>query len=104
MIRVWVIGLVLVSAQLALAADPSASLRPVQRGGNAVQQPLTLEATGAISQPQQSAPQDAAKQRGGIFSSLRPLFRSNKAAKEGRAQKRLQAKGAVCGDLAIQGE
>jgi len=103
-IRVWVIGLVLVSAQLALAADPSASLRPVQRGGNAVQQPLTLEATGAISQPQQSAPQDAAKQRGGIFSSLRPLFRSNKAAKEGRAQKRLQAKGAVCGDLAIQGE
>ena len=102
--RVWVIGLVLVTAQMALAADPAASLRPVQRGGNAVQQPLTLEATGAISQPQQSASQEAAKQRGGIFSSLRPLFRSKKAAKEGRTQKRLQAKGAVCGDLAIQGE
>ncbi|MGJ8556170.1 MAG: extensin-like domain-containing protein [Sulfitobacter geojensis] len=104
MTRFWVFGLVLASAQMAWAADPAASLRPTPRGGNAVEQPITLEQSGALAQPQQSVEQDAAKQRGGLFSSLRPLFRSPKAAKEGRAKKKLLAKGAVCGDLASQAE
>ncbi|MGC1504141.1 MAG: extensin family protein [Sulfitobacter sp.] len=102
--RVWALGFVLVSAQLAFAADPAASLRPMPRGGNPVQQPVTLEQSGAIAQPEQSPQQEAIKQRSGLFSSLRPLFRSKKAAKEGRVRKQLLAKGAVCGDTAIQGE
>ncbi len=104
MIRALALVLILSSAQLALAADPTASLRPVPRGGDTAQQPVTLAPSGAIEQPAQSAAQDDAKQRGGLFSSLRPLFRSNKAAREGRAQQRLLQKGAVCGDIAIQGE
>lgn len=104
MIKACAIALVLVSTQVALAADPTASLRPVQRGGNPVAQPVKLAPSGAIVQPAQSAQQEAAKERGGLFSSLRPLFRSKKAANEGRAKKRLLAKGAVCGDVAIQGE
>lgn len=104
MIRIWVSCLMLGSTQLAFAADPAASLRPVLRGGNVAQQPVTLEPSGAIAQPPQSAQQEAVKQRGGIFSSLRPLFRSKKAAKEGRARKQQLAKGALCGDTAIQGE
>ncbi|MCX7558825.1 extensin family protein [Sulfitobacter sp. F26204] len=68
------------------------------------EQPVTLEPSGAIAQPAQSAPQKAAKNKGGLFSSLRPLFRTNAVARRGRAQRQLLAKGAVCGDVAIQGE
>ncbi|MFK7836428.1 MAG: extensin family protein [Sulfitobacter sp.] len=104
MIRALAFGAVLASAQMAWAADPSASLRPVQRSGNVSMQPVTLAPSGGIEQPAQSVAQEKAKQRGGLFSSLRPLFRSNKAAREGREQKRLRQAGAVCGDLDIQGE
>lgn len=104
MMRAFAIAALLCLAQAAFAADPASSLRPVQRGGNIAEQPVTLGQTGAINQPAQSAPQEAAKERGGLFSSLRPLFRSNKAAREGRAAQQLRAKGAVCGDTNIQGE
>ncbi|NNK16287.1 MAG: extensin family protein [Sulfitobacter sp.] len=104
MIRAAMLGFILMSAQTALAADPTSSLRPVPRGGEASIQPVTLDQSGAIAQPEQSTEQQEAKQRNGLLSSLRPLFRTNKVAKEGRAQKRLREKGAVCGDLAIQGE
>lgn len=101
---VAVLSVMLCAGQMALAADPTSSLRPVQRGGTPAEQAVQLDATGALAQPAQSSAQAAAKERRGLFSSLRPLFRSNKAAREGRAQKRLRQKGAVCGDLAIQGE
>jgi hypothetical protein len=104
LIRAALIGVVLAAGQVALAADPSASLRPVARGGNPVQQPLVLDQTGAMQQPAQSKAQEAAKNRGGLFSSLRPLFRTDRVAREGRVQKQLRKKGAVCGDPAIQGE
>ncbi|MEW9919684.1 extensin family protein [Marimonas sp. MJW-29] len=104
MIRAAVLGGLLAFAQTAQAADPSVSLRPVPRGGEAVVQPLKLEPTGTIAQPAQSTDQERARDRGGLFASLRPLFRSEKAESDGRAQKRLREKGAVCGDIDIQGE
>lgn len=104
MIRAAVFGVVICTAQIALAADPASSLRPVPRGGNAVQQPVTLQPSGAIAQPAQDSAQQQAKERSGLFSSLRPLFRTNKIAREGRAREQLRKKGAICGDIDIQGE
>ncbi len=104
MIRAVVLSMVLCLGQAALAADPASSLRPVPRGGNPVEQPVTMAPSGAIQQPPQSSAQETAKQRSGLFSSLRPLFRTKKVAREGSAKQALQRKGAVCGDSAIQGE
>ena len=104
MIRAFATMAVVLSAQVALAGDPAASLRPMPRGGQAAEQPVTPAPSGAIKQPDQSAPQEAAKTRGGLFSSLRPLFRTSKVAREGREKQQLLVKGAVCGDTAIQGE
>jgi hypothetical protein len=102
--RIVAIGLMLVLAQSAFAEAPRLSERPVTRGGNASVQPVVLAPSGAIEQPEQSTEQAAKRAKGGIFSSVRPLFRSRKVEKEARAQRKLLAKGAVCGDLAIQGE
>lgn len=104
MIKIALIAALVCFGQTAFAFAPDQSIRPVQRGGNVSIQPLPLGPTGAIEQPDQDRAQDTAKKRPGLFSSLRPLFRTNKVAREGREQKRLRAKGAVCGDLAIQGE
>jgi len=104
MIRAALVCVGFCASQMAFAADPTASLRPVIRGGNPVVQPVVLDRTGAIQTPAQSDAQEAAKDRGNLFSSLRPMFRTNKVAREGRAQRKLRQKGAVCGDLAIQGE
>lgn len=104
MIRRLVCIALLVVGSAAWSADPAASLRPVLRGGNVAPPATQLQASGAIAQPAQTADQREAKQRGGLFASLRPIFRSDKAARTGRAQKRLMEKGAVCGDIAIQGE
>lgn len=90
----------MLTSEAALAADPAVSLRPVLRGGN----PVVLEQSGAIRPPQTSTAQKTARERSGLLSSLRPLFRTDKVVREGRAQKRLRQKGAVCGDLALQGE
>ncbi len=104
MIRAAVFSFMISLGQMALAADPSASLRPVPRASEKVEKPATLEQSGAIAQPDQNAEQQDAKKRGGLFSSLRPLFRTQKVNREGRARQQLLKKGAVCGDVAIQGE
>lgn len=73
-----VISLVL-SSCTAFAEAPDTSLRPVARSG-------LVSETGA-------------RERGGLFKSLRPVSR----ARETRKERRLAKKGAVCGDIAIQG-
>jgi len=60
--------------------------------------PANLDRPGAASKPQASSTGG-----GGLFKSLRPLLRSGKVTKEARAIRRTRKKGAVCGDLAIQG-
>lgn len=103
--RGWLAVIALLCAgQMAHGAGPAVSERPVQRGGNVAQQPVTLQPSGSIAQPVQDETQKAVRERGGLFKSLRPLFRSKKAEGEGRAAQRAQKRGAVCGDLAIQGE
>jgi hypothetical protein len=102
--RIWAIGLALVVALPAFAQAPASSERPVARGGNPVVQPVQIAPSGAIEQPEQTTVQEEKRARGGLFSSLRPLFRSGKVEKEARAQRQLLAKGAVCGDVAIQGQ
>ncbi len=94
----------LITAGGAAAQAPGDSLRPVQRGGNPVVQPVVVAPSGAIEQPQTDEANQAARERGGLFKSLRPMFRSRKVEKEGRAARRLREKGAICGDIAIQGE
>jgi len=102
MIRVALI-FSLVLANAAWAA-PTTSKRPVQRGGNVVL-PVQTAPSGAITPPTgDEQTQDARKPKRGLGFSLRPLFRSRKVEKQARAQRQLLAKGAVCGDLAIQGE
>lgn len=92
---------VMALATSAAADAPRDSLRPVQRGGNPVVQPVEVAPSGAI---EQTDTQQDARPRRGLFSSLRPMFRSRKVEREGRAQRRAREKGAVCGDLALQGE
>ncbi len=86
-------ALILSLAMTATAwAGPTTSERPVQRPGI-----VTKVAEGTEVQEA-----DTAKK--GIGFSRRPLFRSLKAEKQARSQRQLLAKGAVCGDLAIQGK
>jgi hypothetical protein len=87
-------------AQVALAAGPAVSLRPVQRGGNVDVQPRPL-LLGLIAAP---APRPSPSE--GLLSSLRPVFRPQTAAlpRPSRKEQRLLRRGAVCGDIAIQGE
>ncbi|MGJ8617589.1 MAG: extensin-like domain-containing protein [Sulfitobacter sp.] len=93
----------LILAHAAWAA-PTSSKRPVQRGGNVVL-PVQVAPSGAITPPiGDEQTQDARKPKRGLGFSLRPLFRSRKVEKQARAQRQLLAKGAVCGDPAIQGE
>ncbi|APE42654.1 hypothetical protein BOO69_03885 [Sulfitobacter alexandrii] len=97
-------------ATVAHANAPTGSLRPVPRAdGTPV---VTAPAMAAEAAPEvPAAPSDdriAAQEpqieRRGLFKSLRPLFRSRKVEKAARAQRETLRKGAVCGDLAIQGE
>lgn len=92
-------------AATGLAAQaPDNSLRPIPRRGEAVVQPVQVAPTGTIER-QQTTPDGAVEpERRGLFKSLRPLFRSRKVEKEARTQRRLRAKGAVCGDPALQGD
>lgn len=98
-----------VLGQAALAA-PETSARPVMA--------LRMVATAPVPAPQTSAPviqvqgRDAEpgangradRQGGGIGFSLRPFLRSSKAEKAARERQKLLARGAVCGDVALQGE
>ncbi|MEO3416784.1 extensin family protein [Roseovarius sp. CAU 1744] len=71
--------LLVVTSSAAAANAPYTSLRPVARPGTATD--------------------TAAIRRVGLFESLRPKSRDRKS----RAERRLARKGAVCGDIAIQG-
>ncbi len=94
------IAVFLLSAGAAYAA-PDTSLRPVERAGNAV----TVEPSGAIAQPSRDAAAVAAANRGqGLSQSLRPELRPRKFRRIARERERLRTRGAVCGDLDIQGE
>ncbi|QUJ75550.1 extensin family protein [Sulfitobacter albidus] len=75
-------------------AGPDSSERPQARPDA----PAEIDADGTIDR---SALE---RREGGFLSSLRPIFRSPKAAREIREQQRVLAAGAVCGDVAIQGE
>ena len=94
----------LIAAGSVAAEGPRKSLRPLPRGGEAVVQPVELAPSGAIELAQNSQKPAETRKRGGLFKSLRPLFRSRKVEKQGRENRRLLVKGAVCGNLNIQGE
>lgn len=89
----------LVLATVAHANGPNASLRPVLRAGD-----LSARAVPAPPAAEMLLAQEAQPERKGLFKSLRPIFRSRKVEKTARAQRQLLKKGAVCGDLAIQGD
>lgn len=89
----------IICAQMAVAG-PDASKRPVQRGGNVAVGP---EQTPAI-QPGSQTQGETAERPKGLGLSLRPLFRSRKAERAARQDRKLLKKGAVCGDIALQGE
>ncbi|RKF14207.1 extensin-like protein [Roseovarius spongiae] len=59
----------------------------------------------AIATPQDAsaASVTATSERRGLFSSLRPLLRPRGVTKKAVARKQQRARGAVCGDLSIQG-
>lgn len=75
------------SSPAVFAKAPETSLRPVAR---------------AVSEPPLVA-QTETNKRKGLFRSLRPMLRSREVRRKSRAERRLAEKGAVCGDLAIQG-
>ena len=76
-------------------AGPDASKRPELRPGTGAP---AITADGTIDRSAEENTQ------GGFFRSLRPTFRSPKAAREVRQQQAVLAAGAVCGDVSIQGE
>ncbi|MCX7566953.1 extensin family protein [Sulfitobacter sp. F26169L] len=76
-------------------AGPDSSTRPEARPGTG--QP-EISADGTIDR---SALEN---RQGGFWKSLRPVFRSPKAGREQREKQKRLAAGAVCGDIAIQGE
>ncbi|MBZ8118095.1 extensin family protein [Roseovarius sp. LXJ103] len=118
------------SAGWAAAQAPDTSLRPVARSGSEqtgvasvpdvqAQPETALEQTGAdnaqirqvnsrvgerpVASASAPAREDGVERRG-LFSSLRPLLRPRAVGEKGVAAQNLKARGAVCGDLAIQGE
>jgi hypothetical protein len=84
----------------AAVAGPDRSLRPVLRGHI-----LTLEPSGSIRPNLRADVTETAITRdNGIVVSLRPNLRSRRVEKQAQTQRALLAKGAVCGDIAIQGK
>ncbi len=84
----------------AAVAAPVSSLRPVARDGG-----LRIEPSGSIMPPGRPAgAETAGKPAGGLLQSLRPFLRSRKVEQAGTAQRELRARGAVCGDIEIQGK
>ena len=100
----WAAACLILLGQVALAAGPESSQRPILRGGDGT---LSINAapSGALVQPvRDHSARQAAEGGKGLNFSLRPFLRSRKAEKAARARAALLAKGAVCGDPAIQGE
>ena len=83
----------LIAGQAALAA-PDISKRPVLRQGTVQSQPFEAPPLPAAEE---------VKERKGLGFSLRPLFRSRKAERDARKSRKLRERGAVCGDIALQG-
>ena len=101
------LALALLAATLAggaLAQAPAGSLRPVPRGGEAVVQPVEVDPSGSIRQAQGDDESVRRRDRGGLMQSLRPLFPSPKVAREADTRRQQRARGALCGDIDIQGE
>ena len=97
--RLAAVGICAVLALPALAG-PESSLRPVPRAGAQV-----IDPSGSIApQPRSEAGKAAATRENGIRFSLRPFLRSLKVERAARQRQQLRAKGAVCGDLDIQGK
>ncbi|MGJ8544272.1 MAG: extensin-like domain-containing protein [Sulfitobacter sp.] len=102
-------GAIITAALLALGAGaalagPETSQRPVARKAAIVVMPEAAP-SGTIIRPVRDHQNDEAAAGGkGLGLSLRPFLRSRKAEKTAVAQRRIRQKGAVCGDLAIQGE
>lgn len=97
MIRAALIYALLSGAAL---AGPDTSLRPPALAGGAALTPQGSIAT----LPRNAGAKRAIAATGGIASSLRPSLRSRKAEQAAKAKRRLLAKGAVCGDISIQGK
>ena len=97
MIRAALIYALLSGAAL---AGPDTSLRPPALAGGAA-----LTPQGSIATPPRNAgAKRAIAATGGIASSLRPSLRSRKAEQAAKTKRRLLGKGAVCGDIFIQGK
>ncbi|MFT6675435.1 MAG: hypothetical protein ACJAVM_001627 [Sulfitobacter sp.] len=97
--RIIVLVLVLLG-QVAVAAGPENSKRPVQRGGN-VMPVVKITPDGSLQKPKP----DMDHGIGFVMqASLRPQFRPQQIEIQAKKQRRLLRKGAVCGDIAIQGE
>lgn len=93
----------------AVAQAPDTSLRPQARPGTPAEtsaqpaqpaQPATGQTRATRADPGQATPET---RRGGLLKSLRPLLRPREVRRQARLNKRMAEKGAVCGDLAIQG-
>ncbi len=116
-LRAGLVAALVLSAGTGLARAPEVSLRPVARAGSemapSVQAaPLAAPQSAPSQAPSQPQSQPAApettkkttKKRFGLFRSLRPNARGRQVEATGRKARQLAKKGAVCGDLAIQGE
>ena len=99
--RLLVLALVMIG-QACWAAGPENSKRPVQRGGNVHPAALIIGGAGVPLVP--AATSEKLGLNNGLSSSMRPLFRPARVERNARQKKRALKKGAVCGDVAIQGE
>lgn len=96
--RALILALALVTGPV-WAGPPEQSLRPVSRPQMSAEMELPPNQVPSVT-PETAEPE----QRRGLFRSLRPRQRSSEAEKAGRGKKAALRKGAVCGDIALQGE
>lgn len=95
-LRIGGILALILGAGMAAAAAPEVSLRPVARAGSD-------RAPAAQTAPQNPA-QETQKKQLGLLRSLRPNARGKTVEATGRKARKLAKKGAVCKDIAIQGD
>ena len=94
-VRVAIYGVLLCTVcTVSLAAAPETSLRPF----------LRPEAPAAPAQKSDRFVETQEAQSKGLMRALRPLLRPRSIRREARQQKKLLKKGAVCGDISIQGQ
>ena len=90
---------------MAEAAPVESSLRPVERPGSTASKTVTLEPSGAIAPvPRPKGSIGNVSSKAAVTRSLRPERRPRSVEQIGREQARLRRRGAVCGDLNIQGD